>query len=158
MRPFPMRDWRSSVGGLLGSSRLCLAALARDRHGASAVEFAIIAPVALMLLIGTLAYGLVFSVHLSLQHLIAETGRATIAGLGSAERTSLARAHFDAKIEAYPLLDPGAADLRVEDDGRYTEVRITYSVENHPAYVFQGLIPLPESPFTYRQVIRNGGG
>jgi Flp pilus assembly protein TadG len=132
--------------------------LARDRDGASAVEFAIISPLALLILIGTIAYGLIFSVHLSLQHLIAETGRATIAGLGNAERTRLARDHFNAKIEAYPLLDPSAARLDINDDGYFTEVVITYSVEGHPAYIFAGLLPLPESPYTYRQIIRNGGG
>jgi|GEM_PF-420443 len=158
MREYPKPGWRIGAERLPGAIRAHLIRLAGESRGASAVEFAILAPVALLILLGTIAYGLVFSTHLSLQHLLAETGRATIAGLGREERIRLAREHFDAKLEAYPLLDPGEARLQVDDDGRYTEVRITYSVEDHPAYVFQGLIPLPQSPYTYRQIIRNGGG
>ncbi|RKQ95687.1 TadE/TadG family type IV pilus assembly protein [Maricaulis maris] len=139
--------------------RSCVRTLARFRgtSGASAVEFAILSPLAILILFGIIAYGLVFSTHLSLQHLIAETGRATIPGLASQERQQLARNHFDAKLDAYPLLNPADAELRINDDGQFTEVLITYSVESHPAYVFEGLLPLPASPYIYRQVIRNGG-
>lgn len=154
----PMRAWRSRSERLLDNSCLRLQCLTRTRDGASAVEFAIIAPVALLILAGIIAYGLIFSVHLSLQHLVAETGRATIAGLGSGERAALAREYFDTSIDTYPLLDPDAAALQISDDGRYTEVRVIYSVDDHPAYVFAGLLPLPASPYTYRQTIRNGGG
>jgi hypothetical protein len=134
-----------------------LAGFGQRRDGASALEFAILAPVALLILIGMIAYGLIFSTHLSLQHLLAETGRATIPGLGQQERQSLARLHFDGSLDAYPLLDPTAARLEIHDDGRYTEVLITYSLDGHPAYAFEGLLPLPASPYVYRQVIRNGG-
>lgn len=152
------KPWRSGSDRSSDNSCVRRTGLVANREGASAVEFAIIAPLALLILIGIIAYGLIFSVHLSLQHLIAETGRATIAGLGSAERAELARTYFRDKVAVYPLLDADAADLQVTDDGRYTEVVITYAVENHPAYVFEGLLPLPASPYVYRQTIRNGGG
>jgi Flp pilus assembly protein TadG len=129
-----------------------------DTTGASAVEFAFVAPIAILILVGTIAYGLIFSTHLSLQHLIAETGRATIPGLAPSERRQLARQHFEAMLDTYPLLNRDFAELEVEADGAFTEVRIRYAVDTHAAYVFEGLLPLPDSPYTYRQVIRNGGG
>ena len=143
---------RTAKPGRRRKSLLC------DTRGASAVEFAIVAPLAMIILFGMIAYGLIFPVHLSLQHLLAETGRSTIAGLSDAERRNLAETFFDAQIDSFPLLDANAADLQVTDDGRFTRIVITYSVEHHPAYALEGLIPLPASPYTYRQTIRNGGG
>lgn len=126
-------------------------------EGVSALEFAIIAPVAVLILFGVISYGLIFTLHLELQHLLAETSRATIPGLDARERRTLAEAEFGNRTGRYPFLDAAAASVDVEDDGRATRVRIVYDPTHSPAWLFEGLLPLPETPLVYEQTIRNGG-
>lgn len=132
-------------------------AFTASQTGVSALEFAIIAPVAILLFFGLIAYGLVFALHLELQHLVAETGRATIPGLEPTERRQLAETEFHGRSGRYPFLDAAAARLEVEDDGRATIVRVLYDPSDSPAYLMSGLIPLPDVPFIYEQTITNGG-
>ncbi|MFZ5617034.1 MAG: TadE family protein, partial [Pseudomonadota bacterium] len=70
----------SSVGG--GSPRIFIA----NRSGASAVEFAIVAPVLLAMLLGMLAYGIYLSADHSVRQLAADVARETIAGIDDEER------------------------------------------------------------------------
>ena len=129
----------------------------RRCEGASAVEFAILAPLVVLLLFGIVVYGLLFASHLSLMHLSDETGRSTIAGLSTSERAALAEEYFDARLNNYPLLDQAAAELDVVSDGRFTTIVITYNFESHPIYALKDFIPLPGSSATYTQTIRDGG-
>lgn len=131
--------------------------LIADRRGVSAVEFALLAPIAIVLLIAVVAYGLIFSTHISLQQLVAETTRATVQGMSHDERTAIAREHLTGTIARYPMLDAGAAEVFVSAHGGLTEVRLSYDAEHHPAYIFEGLLPLPSKRVTYTQVIRDGG-
>ncbi|TRO97225.1 pilus assembly protein [Glycocaulis profundi] len=128
-----------------------------DRRGVSAVEFALLAPVALVMMCGLVAYGLIFSTHISLQQLVAETTRATVSGITPEERSAIARDHLSRTIDRYPLLRADAADVSVISAGGMTEVRLYYDATGHPAYVFEGLLPLPARNVTYRQSIRDGG-
>lgn len=125
--------------------------------GVSALEFAIIAPVAVLILFGVISYGLIFTLHLELQHLLAETSRATIPGLDTRERRELAETEFGQRAGRYAFLDAAAAVIDVADDGLATRVRITYDPTDGPAWIFDGLLPLPEAPMVYEQTIRNGG-
>lgn len=131
--------------------------LVMDRRGAAAVEFAILAPVMLMVLCGILAYGMLFATHISLQQLVAETARATVGGLSAAEREGIARAHVERVIGRYPLLRAEALELEIASQAGFTEVRLIYDAGVNPAYVLDGLLPLPERTARYSQVIRDGG-
>ena len=63
-----------------------------DQSASTAVEFAFIAPILLMLLFGIIGYGHAFGVYHGVQQLAAEAARASVAGLDDAERERLARA------------------------------------------------------------------
>jgi Flp pilus assembly protein TadG len=132
----------------------------RDRRGAAAAEFAIVAPLLFVFLGGILVYGLYFATIHSLQQLVAEAGRASIAGLDDAERETLARAQIDGTIASYALLrrehmqvraatDPGAAD-------RYT-VSIVYDATHLGLNAFGALLPQPPNHIARNAVIRKGG-
>jgi Flp pilus assembly protein TadG len=58
--------------------------------GASAVEFAIIAPVFILMIVGMLAYGIYFGAANSVQQIAADAARTSIAGL-NADRAQHAR-------------------------------------------------------------------
>jgi Flp pilus assembly protein TadG len=49
-----------------------LRSLRRDQRGMGAIEFALIAPVLTMLILGTVQLGMVFMAHTSLRHAVAE--------------------------------------------------------------------------------------
>ncbi len=132
----------------------------RNEGGASAVEFAIIAPFLLLLVAGILAYGSVFATSLSLQQLAAETARASIGGLNDAEREQLAQAHFSLVSSQYPMLRPEAVSFSFDSNGAGEQSRVTlsYDTATHPAYALEQLIPLPASPLSYSMIITDGDG
>jgi Flp pilus assembly protein TadG len=131
-----------------------------NRSGASAVEFAIIAPFLLLLVAGILAYGSIFATSLSLQQLAAETARATIGGLNDSERQDLAEAHFALVSSQYPMLRVDAVSFGFDSaaEGQQSRVTLSYSMANHPAYALEQLIPLPPSPLSYSMIITDGDG
>src|SRR5690554_3805248 len=75
-----------------------------DRRGSSAVEFAIILPVYLMLLLGIFAYGSYLALVHGIQQITAEAARASVAGLSDAERLSLARNTINLSLNSYPFI------------------------------------------------------
>ncbi|MCB1385330.1 MAG: pilus assembly protein [Nitratireductor sp.] len=131
-----------------------------DRSGASAVEFAIIAPLFLLMMFGMIAYGIYFGAAHSVQQLAADAARASVAGLSTAERASLARAFLEANSGDYALLD--AKHLSIEtaasasDPNQFT-VSLTYDAVNLPIWEMYPPIPLPDKIIARSSTIRLGG-
>lgn len=93
--------------------------LTRDERGASAVEFAMVLPFLIMLLLGIIQYGSLFVLQREMHDTARETARGMIIGAfaseGDAERFAVAQlagwsAHFSAAA-AYP--DPPDHDVAV---------------------------------------------
>jgi len=128
--------------------------------GAAAVEFALIFPVALIFLLGLLAYGLYLGAAHSVQQLAADAARASVAGLSDAERASIALAHVSNSAGGYPLLR--ADRLTVEaapldaDPGAF-EVSVAFDSEDLPIWAFSGLVPLPPKVIERHAIIKRGG-
>lgn len=132
----------------------------KNKHGASAVEFALIAPFMLLLVAAILAYGSLFATSLSLQQAAAETARATIAGLSDAERKTLAESKLADISGNYPLLDPAKVTFAFDEaaGSQVSRVTLSYDLTGHPAYALDKLLPLPPSPLTYSLIITDGNG
>jgi Flp pilus assembly protein TadG len=129
-----------------------------NRKGASAVEFAIIAPFLLLLVSAIIAYGSLFATSLSLQQLGAEAARATIGGLTDTERENLAQVRINELASSYPLLRADRLSFEFNDSAGNSAVRLSYVTTDHPAYVLKGLIPLPPSPLVYSMAVTDGDG
>lgn len=130
----------------------------RENSAVSAVEFALLAPVMILMLAGTIAYGLLFSTHISLQQLVAEAARSSVAGLSAQERGEIVERHVADTLPRYFLIDPERTSVAVEiPRPGFSEIVVRYDASAHPAYVFRGLLPLPRDQVVYRQVIRDGG-
>ena len=95
------------------------------RDGAIAVEFAMIAPVFLMIVFGILMYGSYLAVIHGVQQLAAEAARSSIAGLSETERSSLANAYVSrlAHPASYPPYGSLVGIARREARGRVGCVR-----------------------------------
>lgn len=137
------------------------ASLARSTAGSSAIEFAIIAPVFLMLVLGMIAYAIYFGAAHSLQQLTADATRASVAGVSDAERRSIVSTYFTRHASGYMLLD--AANLTVvaaasAGDPDQFEVRVVYDAHQLPIWALAPFLPLPSERMVARSSIRIGGG
>ncbi len=132
----------------------------RNRSGASAVEFALLTPVFLLLVFGSLAYGIYFGAAHSVQQLAADAARAAVAGLSGAERTALAEAFIAANGGGYVLIDPEklviAAAPSPSDPDQFS-VALRYDASGLPIWNLYPPIPMPAKTIVFASTIRNGG-
>jgi len=135
-------------------------ALMTNHRGASAVEFALIAPVFLLLVLGALCYGIYFGAAHSIQQLAADAARAAVAGLDGDERTALVSAFVANNASAYPFIDPEKLTLDAvpspADPDQFL-VRLAYDASNLPIWNIYPPVPLPGPVIAFTSTIRNGG-
>ncbi|WP_052120120.1 TadE/TadG family type IV pilus assembly protein [Inquilinus limosus] len=114
-----------------------------DESGLAAVEFALIAPVFLVLLFGLVVYGLHFGAWLAVNQAAAEGARASIAGMNLDERKDLAQKAAIAVLSAYgPILGS------IEKCGTGQSCTIVADASSSDANLFQVTV-------TYDQAARN---
>lgn len=137
--------------------RPVIARLFRDRGAGSAVEFALVAPVLVLLLIGMIVYGGWFWLAQGVQSLASESARAAIGGLDTAEQRSLAEAYVGAEAQRFVGLGPDKARVSVESDATAIRVRVRYDVVDHPVMTLARLVPSPPGVIERSAVVRTGG-
>jgi len=130
--------------------------LQRNQRGASVVEFALLAPIFILLLFGMFGYGQYFYLSHSLQQIANNAARATIAGLNTAERTSIATDAVTREGLAQGSLIPTRLASSVTDANGYTTVTVRYDASNI-ALLRTGMLPVPGTTIERRALIRNGG-
>jgi Flp pilus assembly protein TadG len=136
------------------------AAMVRDRRGASAIEFAIVLPVFLLIVLGILTYGIYLgSVH-SVEQLAADAARASVAGLSDGERVQIAKQHVTTNADGYPLLN--ASKIAVEAgpsplDSSQFRVLVRFDASDLPIWVMSGIVPMPDRIIERTSVIKRGG-
>lgn len=132
----------------------------RDDRGTSAVEFAILTPVFLLLLTGMLAYGIYFGAAHSLQQLAADAARTAIAGLDETERDALVTRFLDANAEVYDLIERDRLTVTIgdkPDDPDQYRVTLVYDASELPIWNLYLPLPLPSQQIAYSSTIRRGG-
>jgi Flp pilus assembly protein TadG len=132
--------------------------LVRDHSGASAVEFAIIAPVFILMIVGVLAYGIYFGAASSVQQIAADAARTSIAGLSATERNTLVTAFIQNNAGGYVFIDPDEVDFTIGDDAsdpNQYKVTVTYDASELPIWVLP--VPMPGKIISYTSTIRIGG-
>jgi Flp pilus assembly protein TadG len=131
-----------------------------DTRATSAIEFAILAPVFLLMLGGMMAYGLYFGVANSVQQLTADAARTAIAGLNETERNQLVAGFLNRNAGEYLLIDQSRISFAIGDKpGDPSQYRVTvhYDASDLPIWSLSLPLPLPSSLITYTSVIRRGG-
>jgi Flp pilus assembly protein TadG len=130
-----------------------------NEDGAAAVEFAFIGPVMIVMLMGIVSYGGCFWMSHSLQQLANDSARATIGGLSSAERYSLAQATMSSEVQTYPSLSPALTTLsESENAGAQTvTVAVSYDASTSPFWAMKNLLPLPAPTLVRQATIQLGG-
>lgn len=136
------------------------AAIVRDRRGASAIEFAIVLPVFLLIVLGILTYGIYLGSAHSVEQLAADAARASVAGLSDSERVQIATQHVTANADGYPLLN--ASKIAVEAgasplDSSQFRVLVRFDASDLPIWIMSGIVPMPDRIIERTSVIKRGG-
>lgn len=137
-----------------------LAGWLRDTRGTSAVEFAILTPIFLLLLTGMLAYGIYFGAAHSIQQLAADAARTSIAGLNANERDRLVADFINTNAGDYMLIERRRLTFTIGDkpnDASQYRVTLVYDASDLPIWNLYPPLPLPSSSIAYSSTIRKGG-
>lgn len=127
-----------------------------DRAGSVAVEFALVGPLMILLIIGMVVYGGWFGLAQTVQGLAAEGARAAVGGLDDAERRRLAST-FVASAATEGGLRADRMAVTVQSDAQAIRVRVAYDAHDHPILALSGLIPSPPATIVRSAAVRTGG-
>jgi Flp pilus assembly protein TadG len=129
--------------------------------GVSAVEFALVTPLLLCLVLGILVYGVYFFTWIAVTHAASEGARASVAGLSTQERINLATAQVNNLFSAYaPILSSANATIAAQQsptNGGLFQVSITYDFSQFAFGVLGSLLPVPNATPTVTVTVSNGG-
>lgn len=128
--------------------------------GTAAVEFAIVAPLFIFLIMGMIAYGIYFGAAHSVQQIAADAARTAIAGLNETERQTLAQHFIDVNADGYVFIDGDNLEVEVADnpdDAQQFVVSVQYEADNLPIWRFLTRLPLPGKTISRSSTIRIGG-
>jgi len=131
-----------------------------DAAGTSAVEFAMLAPIFIVLLLGIVAYGIYFGASHSVQQIAADAARTAIAGLNQTERQALVSDFIAHDVAGYPFVDPNKLTVNAQDsvaDGSQFVVSVSYDAHNLPIWSLFPNLPLPGTTILRQSTIRVGG-
>lgn len=132
----------------------------KDERGVAAIEFAMVCPILVMLLLGIICYGIEFGIMHSVQELASTAARASVGGLSDTERESIARSTVASALPNYQLLRADKLTVNFSVDPANSQlyrVKLRYD----PSYIgfqaFSGLIAIANEPFERDAVVRRGG-
>lgn len=139
---------------------LALSRLFGNQRATTAIEFAFVAPVLLLLLFGIMGYGYVFGIYHSIQQIAAEAARSSVSGLSDAERAQIARDFVAAHAGSYAFIDPAKRRVRTGQTGpqmQSFEVAVTYDMSGSAYDSFSRMISLPQPLIERRAIVQRGG-
>lgn len=132
----------------------------RSSSASSAVEFALLTPVFLLMLMGMLAYGIYFGAANSIQQLAADAARVSISGLNQTERNTLVKRFLDNNAAQYMLIERARLSYTIGDkptDTTQYAVTLRYDASQLPIWNLYLPLPLPSKQISFSSTIRKGG-
>ncbi|MFB6420113.1 MULTISPECIES: TadE/TadG family type IV pilus assembly protein [Bradyrhizobium] len=128
-------------------------------RGASAVEFALITPLFLLMLFGIVIFGGYLTMVHGVQQLAAEAARSSVAGISDSERNTIATGYVSAHASTYPLLDPGKLAVSAAPSSSAANVyvvTVTYDASGSIVFALP-LVRAPTSTIIRSAAIPYGG-
>jgi Flp pilus assembly protein TadG len=129
----------------------------KARSGTAAVEFAIVGPVLILLMLGMVTYGGYFLTAHTVQQLANDAARAAIAGLDDDERLLLARESATASLASQAFMRGQLSQLDVRRTGENMAISVTYDAREDVYWSFESLLPVPSPDISRTATIRLGG-
>jgi Flp pilus assembly protein TadG len=128
-----------------------------SERASAAVEFAIIGPVLILLMMGIFTYGGYFLTAHTIQQMANDAARSAIAGLDDEERLSLARASARSSLAGQNYMRGQISALEIDRNGNTLAVRVTYDASEDLYWSFESLLPTPAPEIARSATIRLGG-
>lgn len=131
-----------------------------DRSAASAIEFAMLAPIFILFLMGMIAYGVYFGASHSVQQIAADAARTAIAGQSAAERQTIVQSFVDNNASGYPFISRDRLTFSAADsssDSNQFDVSVSYDARNLPIWNLLPDLSLPGTTIIHHSTIRVGG-
>lgn len=131
-----------------------------NASGTSAIEFAMLAPLFILLLLGMVAYGIYFGASHSVQQIAADAARTAIAGLNATERKALVTNFINNDVNGYPFVDVTKLTVDAKDsvaDGSQFVVSVSYDARNLPIWNLFPNLAMPGMTIRRQSTIRVGG-
>lgn len=128
-----------------------------DRAGTALVEFALVCPMLIVLVVGMLGWGAYFWMAHSVQQVANDAARAAVAGLTGEERASLAKAAATEGATDYAGLDAALVKTTVTERSDRTVVSVSYDASKTVVFAFAKIAPMPSSKITRQASVRLGG-
>jgi Flp pilus assembly protein TadG len=125
--------------------------------GSAAVEFAIIGPAFVVVLLGIMSFGGYFWLAHSVQQLANDSARAAVAGLNATQRQQLAQSTINAEVQNYVFLSTSTVTATVNNQTTAMTVSIAYDASGTPFWALSGLIPMPSTTITRSATIKLAG-
>ncbi len=134
--------------------------LIRSRRGTAALEFAIVSPILILMLIAMMLFGLYLTLLHEVQELASSGARASVAGVTPAERNALAQSFISTFVANSGLIIP--ADLTVQTATIGTpptsyQVSVTYNLKDTPIPYLGSLINLQDNIIQRTAIVQLGG-
>lgn len=134
----------------------------RDEQGAAAIEFAMVMPVFITIVIGMMIYSIYFASWIAVTQAASEGARASLIGATTAERYSAAQLQVQTVINSYaPLLSwskVGAFSAApTAGNPMLFKVSFTYDFASFGFSTMSALLPLPTTNPTISVIVSNGG-
>lgn len=128
-----------------------------DSAGSMAVEFALLCPILVVLLMGIVSYGSWLWLAQSMQGIASEAARASIGGMDDAEREGLARAEVALHSASLFQVDADDVEIDVQTTSSQLTVTLRYDSSNHPLMHAATILPRPPEMVEGIAVVRTGG-
>ena len=125
--------------------------------GSAAIEFAIVGPALILLVMGMMAYGGYFWLAHSVQQTANDCARAAVAGLNADERQSLAQATMTTDLANSDVLTAPQATLTVNSQTNAITVTVSYDASKTPFFALNNLLPMPSSTIARSATVMIGG-
>lgn len=132
----------------------------RSRKATSAVEFALVSPLLILLMMGMAGYGIYFGASHSVQQIAADAARSAVAGLTETERKAIAARYIATNASGYPFIDPARLVAETHDstaDGNQFVVTVTYDASALPIWHLMKSLSMPATTIRRQSTIRVGG-
>lgn len=131
------------------------AALLSDARGAVLIEFVLILPILVLILMGILTYGAWFMAAHVVQQAANEGARAALAGIDDVERRTLVSQSVTRSLNTAKLINPALVVTSTQASDGYFTVTVTYNTAQS-ALFSSAMVPLPRGQIRRASVVKLG--
>lgn len=131
----------------------CIRRLIGEERGAVLVEAAFVLPIVIVLLFGSISYGVWFMAAHSVQQAANEAARAVIAGINTADREAIVQDVVAEGVLSVGTVNPENVTVETSLEGNVYTVSVSYDISDS-LLMTSSIVPIPQGPITRQARVR----